>query len=316
MATASEATATAGSSGTINSKDFPDFLATNFQKVFSTLHDKVQSAGMRLYRVETDGGIDEPKFTSFVGFRTMPRSDDDSLVPWGSAIQGFDLTMQTKGYRLGYRYADRLRRVQNLPLITRIQRALITSSKDTIEEACVEPWNKAFSATVPFIAADGMNLCDTSRPLENGQGTWDNEDTSGALTQDTLEQMDINFADTTNGQGLNRGLVMARLVVPTELKRKAKELRDSDQAPEDALNSTNVYKGEFSVDVQARFTSATAWFGTCPVDDDYGLIWMWGLRPSVKAWTGDDPDVTKQRIKMEFDRGATRVHGIRGNAGT
>jgi len=315
MATASALTNTWSQVGILLPEQFPDFLETNF----SVIHDdmvKKPIQGLRLWNEKTTN-LDHVKHTSFVGFGTVPQNREADDIAMGTVIEGFNNTYTPVDYRLGFRYEDRLRRTAQYELISKIQRALITSGKDTIELHAALPFNLAFSATVPFICADGMNLCDKSRPLEDGSGTWDNEETAAALSPDSLEDMDNNFAATTNGRALKRPLIMRNLVVPRALRRKALEITKSDGNPEDNLNATNIFRGAFNVIVWDYLTSSTAWFGTVEVNEtDFQLYWYWGKKPGVKTWQdGQNVDVTMQRIAMTFVTGADRPHGLRGNAG-
>jgi hypothetical protein len=315
MATASSVTNTWSQVGIILPEQFADFLETNFGVIQDDMAN-IALQGLDMWN-EKNTSLDHEKHTAFVGFGTVPKNRDSADLALGQVIQGYDNTYTPEGFRLGYRYEDKLRRTAQYNLISKIQRALIQAGRDTIELWAALPFNLAFSATVPFICADGMNLCDKLRPLEDASGTWDNEDTAAALDVDSIEDMDNNFAGTVNGRNLKRPLRMAEVIVPRALKRKALEITQSDKNPDDNLNAKNIFKGVYTVKVWDYLTSSTAWFGRVkPNENDYQLYWYWGLEPEVKTWKdGQNIDVTIQRIKMDFTQGADRPHGLRGNAG-
>ncbi len=299
--------------GVLTPDQFPDFLETNF----SVIHENVGQApiqGLQMYSVKNTS-LDHEKHTGMVGFTTMPQNRDSEDIPMGEVIQGHDNTYTPVGYRLGYRFEDKLRRTSQYGFIGRVQRALITSSRDTIELHAVLPFNTTFgTGTAPWLCADGMYLCDDSRPREDGGTSRDNLE-SGALTESALETMDLAFAANVNGRGMKRPLSMHTLVVSRSKSRKARELLNSTLTPEDSMNAVNVYKGQYKLIVWDYLTSGY-WFGLAGDEEDQQLYWYWGVQPNVKTWTsGENTDVTIQRIKMAFTAGCDVPRGIRGSPG-
>jgi hypothetical protein len=301
--------------GTLTKEAFSDFIETNFQEIHEDLA-KSPVQGLALYNEESTN-LDHVKETGLVGLGTMPRSRDSQKLPLDAPIQGFDLSTTPETFRLAVRIEDRLRETAQYGLITKLQRALSQAARDTIEYNAALPFNSTFGSTVPFLCADGLALVDTARNLENKSGTWTNQETGAALTQNSLETMDNNFAATVNGRGLLRPLAMKNLVVPRRLRRKALELTQSDKRPEDSLNAKNVFRGAFDVIVWDYLSSATAWFGTIDMNStEYQLGWLWGAKQNIKTWAdGSNCDLFWHRIRMVFATKCYRAHGIRGNAG-
>lgn len=318
MATASALSTIGGAAGILTKEQFPDFVETNFQKVNEDLMQNPLE-GLKMYQEEVTA-LDHIKETALVGFPMMQKSRSEDKVPFAQPIQGFDSTFTPAEYRLGLRFGRRIRETGQYGLISKSQRALMESAIDSFEYDAVIPFSTAFSSTVNWLCADGMNLVDTSRPLEDKSGTWDNEESSAALSQNSLETMMINFRKTVNGRGLIRSLIMKNLIVPVNLERKAKELTGSDKAPEDSLNRINVFKNAVDVITLSRLSSTTAWFGTIDVNStNYGLRWVWGNSKggSVEHWQdGANPDVLCERIRAVWVTGCSQARGIRGSAGT
>lgn len=317
MPTASALSTIGGGASILTKEQFPDFLETNFQAVNKDLMQNPLE-GLQLYKEEVTS-LDHIKTTALVGFPMMQKNRSEEKVPFATSIQGFDNTYTPAEYRLGLRYGRRIRETAQYGLISESQRALMESAIDSFEYDAVIPFSTAFATTPRWLCADGMNLCDKVRPLEDKSGTWDNEDTAAALSQNALETMMINFQRTVNGRGLIRGLQMKKLVVPVWLARKAKELTGSEKSPEDSLNRINVFKGAVDVVVLSRLTSQTAWFGLIDTSSsNYQLKWVWGNSKGgqVETWTdGSNPDVTCQRIRAVWTNGCDSAKGIRGNAG-
>lgn len=300
--------------GVLTGEMFADFLETNFQKVNEDLMTQAIQ-GLDLYNVESTN-LDHVKHTGLVGMGTVPKSRDSENVPVDTTIQSWDQTYTPEVFRLGFPYERRVAETAQYGLISKTQRALMQASRDTIEYHAADPFNNLTDGSFAFLCADGMGLFDTSRPREDkSTGTYDNMETAAALTENSLETMDVSFAGTKNGRGLLRPLRMRRLVVPRSLRRKALELTKSDKAPEDSLNRINVFKGAVDVIVWDYLTSTTAWFGTVDKGDPtYQLYWVWGVQPSVTTWE-PTPDVTAQRIRFVFTTGADIPRGLRANVG-
>lgn len=315
MPAPSALTNTYSSPGIITKENFADFLETNFSKVNEDLMT-TKTVVSQIFPEETTN-LDHVKHTSLVGLGTMPLSRDEQELPRDTPIQGFDNTITPETRRLSIWFPESMRETAQYGLMSKMQRMLMQSARDTEEYQGAIAFNSTFGSSVPFLAADGLALVDTSRNLENGSGTWTNQETAAALTQNSLETMDNNFAATVNGRGLRRPLRMAGLIVPRALRRKALELTQSDKRPEDNLNAGNIFKGAFDVIVWDHLTSSTAWFGYVDMkSSEYQLGRMWGAKPSVLTQKhGTNPDVTLQRIRMKFADYVDRAHGIRGNAG-
>jgi len=313
MATASAKTNVYSSGQVMTPENFPEYLETQYKKVHNDLNS-VPAQGLKMYKEETTSHDYEDSL-GFAGFGTVPQNRDGDNIPFQTAIQGFSNQKRPVDYRLGFAFEARLRETAQYKLIGKIQTALSTAGRDTIQLDAVAPFNTTFSATVPFICADGMNLVDSARPREDGGSTWSNLDNAAELTENSLEAMDNSFGATVNGRGMLRPLAMKNLVVPRALRRKALELTKSTLSPEDALNATNIYSGAFKVIVWDYLTSATAWFGTVDMSNaEYQLEWLWRKKQSIKTWM-DQPDVTNQRLRMSYVTGCDSAKGIRGNAG-
>lgn len=146
------------------------------------------------------------------------------------------------------------------------------------DEAGMQVFNGGFATTEKVngyklnMYGDAVPTFSTVHPSTvPGASTQSNASSTGvALTVDAVETADINLIE----QQTDDGLPMAKggkatLVIPPALRRKAKEISDSEKSPEDANNAINVYKGTYDV-AESTFLAAsvngsdTAWFMVIP----------------------------------------------------
>jgi len=315
MATASAVKNYPSNPGVLETNQWPDILDAAFKEI---MLNKWQAPIEGLpYYVEQDTNRAYEKYSSAVGFGLVPRSGDTDNMPRADALQGYDVTITPQTYRLGALVERRLRETDQFGVINQIFGGLNESARDTIELYCALPFNTAFSTTVDWVCADGMNLCDKTRYREDNAGvTWDNEETAAALSQSSIATMRLNFRKNLNERGRKRPLRMEYISIPPDLEDTTITELKTVKKPGGALNDENflTYYG-ISYKVWHYLTSTTAWFGFAPKDSLYQLIWLWGSRPSEMDWDCGNPDTFGKRIRMVFQTGAVRPHSIRGNAG-
>jgi hypothetical protein len=272
--------------------------------------------GLKYWKVETTSRAYE-KHSYVVSGGLVPKNSDTDNLPLGTVLQGFDNTYTPVTYRLAMRIERRLRETDQFRVIDQIMTDLNQSARDTIELYAALPFNTTWDATVDWICADGMNLCDKTRYYEDkSQGTWDNDETAAAFSQAALATMRLNFRKNKNGRGLKRPLSMEKVVIPPDLEDTAIEEMKSVLKPGVGTNETNfLTRYGLSYEVWAYLTSTTAYFGFAPKDGLYELFWYWGAQPNVVDYDVGNPDVFAKRLRMIFVTGADRPHSVRSNAG-
>jgi hypothetical protein len=248
-----------------------------------------------------------------------PQSRDVDLMNWQTPIQGFDNTYTPVVYRLGMAIERRLVETDQFNVVNKQMEDLNRSARLTLELYAALPFNTAFDANVEWVCADGMNLIDSARPMEaQGEGTWSNLETSGALTQARVGTMRLNFRKNTDEFGNPAPLLMKNIAIPPDLQDTTIVNLETADQPGSSLNSTNyLTRYNLSYKVWDYLTSTTAWFGFAPMDNLYELNWYWGASPKIDIRDVErGVDVFAKRLRMVFVSGADRPHSVRGNAGT
>jgi len=317
MATPSAVTNSFSTPGALMAENFADILNVQFKDVALRVWSQPVE-GMKYWSQETSTRASE-KYSAVATGDVIPRSRDVDEYPRASAIQGFDVTITPNVYRMAMFVERRLRETDQFAVINKMFNGLNQSAKDTIELYAALPFNTTYAATADWLCGDGMLLVDKSRPYETPSlGTWDNDETVGALTQARIATMRTNFAKNKNERGFLRPLRMQKVVVPPDLEDTAITHLKSVLKPESSLNSTN-YLTQYglSYEVWNYLTSATAWFGFTAMDSLYELKWVWGASPKIDVQDVEsgNVDVFGKRVRMVFQTGCLRPHSVRGNAG-
>ena len=179
-------------------------------------------------------------------------------------------------------------------------------------------FNRALgTAGAPFLCEDGMYLLDSARPnAYKAAGTWSNLEASGAITASTIFDAQLNFRAYRDDRGQLTPQKMTHLVIRPQDEVDVWELLKSDLRPGDAMNAKNFQYGKFQYIIYDYLTAALCLF----VAADGGLtgnrnelIFGDRVAPSIETWVdGDNPDVTRQRIRGRFGMGAGRPYIWRG----
>ena len=252
------------------------------------------------------------------GGAIVPQARDVDAIPLMSVTPGFNNKYTPVEYKLGVRIGVRLRETDQFNAIDQHMADLNQSARDTLELYAALPFNTTFAATVQWVCADGLRLCDSARNRElDSAGTWSNLETPGALSQPSISTARLNMEKNRDENGFLRPLKMDQVIIPPDLQDNTIVSLMTVKKPGTNLNDDNYLTSYgISYKVWNYLTSATAWFGKAAKDDLYELFWYWGVRPGIKRYdVGNNPDVDAYRLRMVFVSGADRPMSIRGNAG-
>ena len=198
-----------------------------------------------------------------------------------------------------------------------MQTNLVESGKTAVELVMADVFNRALGTSgAPFVCEDGMYLIDAARPNANTQaGTWSNLEAASAITADSIYTAQLAFAANKDERGQLAPLMLKKLVVRPTDEKAVWEILKSDLRPSDAMNASNFQKGRFEYCVYNYMTSAQILYmaGSNGGDSKNELDFVWRKRPETTTWTdGNNPDITRQRIRFRFGVGCRRPYFWRG----
>ena len=316
---ASSQTNSVSEPGILVKENFSEVLRRNLDLVLQREWD-YDIMGSKFFNQENMDG-ENVRIGEFYGVGLVPVSRDADNVPVDEIGQGFVKTLNAITYRLAIDIEQALIEDDKLGVVGKRQTALATSAKRTVEYILADAFNRGFSSSATqFTCADGEELFSDARnnPAPGG-GTWSNLETAAALTSTSLWTMDTNFAANTDERNLLAPLDIRHLVVPKALAKKAWEITNSGQVPENAMNTAQYYNGGQAVQVHPwnYLTSSTAWFGFGCADfqDPMNELYQFWRVPATPETSDPKENVVRQWIRYRTVNGAARPHAWRGNAG-
>lgn len=300
--------------GAMLTDNYADLLNASFKEIIRNEWSEGIN-GLDFYRV-VNSDRNYEKFSAVTGTTLIPISSDEEDIPQDQPIQGYDWTVTPKTFRRKITITKQMREDNLFSDVISNQQDLAESAKLTIEYWAAKSFNAGFGTSGDFLCSDGMYLFDSGRYREDsGQASWSNLET-GALSGTSLATARVNAMKVTDGRGLIRGVNLETLLVPPDLAQKAFELNASDLRPEDAQNAKNWNKNVLNVRVWNKLTSATAWFVLGTVNRNYGLTWVWRVKPTPSSYNdGSNDDLFVQKIRFRFGQGAGIPYGLRGSTG-
>jgi len=268
--------------------------------------NKTVLQGAKFYRVETPrGGVF--KEAAYGNGVELPRKSEDSApLPAVTSVPGYTATATIETYRSSIKVERAMVEDQLSPVVRKMMSGMIRSGRLTLEYAMADKWNNITSTSTGYVGPDGVALASASHPQERREtGTWSNIETGATLTHAAFTTARTNMRKRTDEFGYVMSVFPRALVVPPDLEGKAKEIKQSEKVPENALNAKNVWRSDpWEVFVYDYLTDTNAWtlWGDVPADAK-PFIMAQKVAPSLAPLTGSDKStdiIWGQRLRMRF----------------
>ena len=147
-------------------------------------------------------------------------------------------------------------------LSTRLTKALARSMAAAKQTKGANVYNRAFTAT--YTGGDGVTLCNTAHPLQDGSTQSNRFTTASELSETSLEDALIAIAGLTDDRGIPVALQAKTLHIPRQLVFVAERLMASPYRVGTADNDVNAIVSKGMIPggyfVNHRFTNAKHWF--------------------------------------------------------
>lgn len=292
---------------------FKKALERGFDKIFKREFEATRQ-GEQLLREETTKfeKLSIQTYRQIGGLIPMNRDSDE--LPYATTGDGFGYTVQVYPFRRAIQIEQTLIETDNVGVIRGRQADLSRLAVLTIENAIADVFNRGVDDGVmtngaPVLADDGMYLCDSDRPNANPDaGTWSNLESPSAITPSSIFQAQLNARAMTGEDGELYPTYVKAIVCRPRDSKTLWEIRNAEYRPTDAMNVTNYFRynknAHFDIFIYDYLTSSNIYYLLAdPKSDDNELVLYWRVRPQLKTWTGDNPDVVKQRIRFSFGIG-------------
>lgn len=303
------AKAALGNSGadTMVAEAYVNVLARGLDKVWKRDNERPKQ-GMQFLREMTTPGMRES--ASYRTYRSaggiVGHNRDAEDIPFIVRGEGFGFSVTTYNFRQGIQIEKTLQEVDDVGVVRSLQTDLIENSDLSVELAIADIFNRGCNpSSAPVLADDGMYFIDSSRPNANpAAGTWSNEETASAITPSSIYQAQLNARAMTDENGELAPTFIKQLIIRPQDEKTVWEIQKSDYRPTDAMNAKNYLFGRFEYVVYDFLTDACIYYMVGDAKSDKNeLMFFWRVKPELKTWVGDNPDVIKQRIRFAFGLG-------------
>ena len=302
-----------GGGDVMNSASFQMALRRGLDKVWKREFEALQQ-GMQFFKEMSLSR----EYANYQTYRQIsgliPQNRDSEDIPFANTSDGFGFSVVSYNYRRGIKIEKTLQEVDDVGVARNRQNDLARGAKLTLEHAMADVFNRgvndgSMTNGSPILMDDGCYFIDSGRPNANPDGgTWSNQEATSAITPAAIFQAQINARQTKSDDGELYPLKVKAIVCRPEDSKTLWEIRNSAYRPTDAFNVNNYFKDNkdatFDVVVYDYLTAARVFYVLDnPKSDNNELYFFWRVKPEFATWVGDNPDVTKQRVRFAFGLG-------------
>jgi hypothetical protein len=263
----------------ITPKNFARSIEPIMRDKYGLTYNRWEPEYTQLYEIATSGKMYE-EHASAAGFGLVPEKGIGVAVNYSDPKEGYLGRITQTSYGLGFIVAYEMYLWAQDNRINMMPQALAESVTQSIETLAILPFDRAFNSS--YKGADGVEMCATTHPREDGGGNYSNEPTTASdMNRDSLEQMMIDLASYTDPAGLKIKPRVKKLMFGQSYYREAFEIFGSPMDPETANNTKNFTYNLYNWMISHYLTSTKAWFAV--LEGSNGLV----------NYVTRDPDFTR-----------------------
>jgi len=190
-------------------------------------------------------------------------------------IEDFKTTFAHKDYPLNIEIPKNLIADNNIPMVEHIAQGVRDSLERRMEEDAASIFINAFTASAPYLLADGVALCSNSHPLSpaDSSTTQDNLDTV-AFSYAQLKAARVAMKKFTDHNNRRMGFMADLVLMPVDLHDEAIEIINAEGKPKTADNDANAVSGTTFFDWFALDSDTNDWFVIDSNAMKRSLIWF------------------------------------------
>jgi len=241
----------------------------------------------------------------------QPWEDTGNQVNYEKIYKGFPKTYMHKKYSNGMQIERELLEDDQYSEIKKRTKALAMSVYYTRQYYGALTFNEAFNASFP--GPDGKPLCASDHPLSPTNSTqWKNADEL-TLNADNVEKVRGRMKNWTDDKGNLLAVNPDTLIVPTQLRKPALVIADSDGEPDTSDNNVNIWKGSVNVIEYDFLTDQNAWFMVDMERMKRFLVWFDRRKAQLESEKSFDTEVAKYKTVARWSSGfddATFIYGL------
>jgi hypothetical protein len=252
---------------------------------------------------------------SISGFGVMPTKDEGVSIGYDDMIQGGKKRYTFVVYGLAYRITEEAVDDELYNVFVKASQALSKSARNCVEVYSHVVLNQAFNTAYTGINT-GESLCSTSHALIRG-GTYANRPATDVdLSLTALQSAVTSFSKIVDEDNMFALITPRNLVIPPDLRFRAREILGSEKKPYTANNEVNAIRDEsIGVTESPYLTDTSAWFLMAGKGEHDLNVWW---RKKLRLEQGEDFDTgdMKNKAVQRFVSGFGDWRGIYGSSGS
>jgi hypothetical protein len=274
-----------------------------------------------------EGAKSEPVWKQYLEEKTTDKKyfDDLELVSpglWSETDEGADIDLDDYSQGVKQRYEakklakrliipEELEEDSQYPEIYDATRLLRQTCDQTQDYDAVEVLNDAFAGTLKT-TGDAVAYCSASHVIRGG-GVVSNIISPALSISNTAVQAMLIIAEKMPGtNGFITSVKGTKLVGPTNLKWRAREVLKSEKKDDTANNAINALKGDMGEYVGVpHMSSTTNWFMKTNVMR--GAMWFWKRKPRFRQSNEFTNEVKVFTGSARWDKGVTNFRTFVGS---
>lgn len=239
-----------------------------------------------------------------IGIDMWEQFENTNNVAQADFDRGYKTTFTPKEFSVELQIRRKLLEDSNWEEIRNPAMALGDSAKLKREVDAASVFNNAFTASAPYLGADGVALCSDSHPNgPDNTGTTQDNNFALALTKDNVKTIREAMMAFTDDKGSKVAVTPSVLLVPPGLEDEAIEITKSLLDPNSANNTVNPQAGRFSVLTWHYLTDSNAWFMIDPMLAKMNLRWFNRVPLSISPKVEDKTLVATWIAYMRYSYG-------------
>lgn len=293
---------------------FAALLAPGLKKVFFETYAMWPEEYTKINNVDTSERAFEQD-TAVAGLGQVPQKNENDPIVYDDPIQGAIVTYTHVIFGLGFRVTKKMVQDDLYNVMNRMSRALSRGSRQTIELQGVSVYNDSILATPLILGQDGLGLIHTAHVLIGG-GTYANRPAVDAqLSLTSIQAAILSFEKLVDERGLNIMKRPTTLLIPSDLKFRARELLKTEKKPDTTDNNVSPIADDgLGFMVNHFLSSASAWWMVSS-PEEMDVKFYWRQKPNFEDSDDFDTKAAKFSVDFRLSTGFTDWRGVYGTSG-
>ena len=241
------------------SDNWQELMLPILRRIFDKHKKKMKDYLPVIFNVETSTkALEQHLGVGSLGLMT-PWDESGRQVAYEDIHKGYLATYRHRKYSKGLEVERELPEDDQFGEIKKRVKTLVRTVYYTRQFYAASVFNNAFSNA--FAGPDGVALCSANHPFSpENAATYSNANTALQLNADNVENVRNLMVNWRDDKGNLLAITPDTLIVPSNLRKPAMVIADTDKEPDTADNNVNIWHGSLDVIEWPYLTNPNAWF--------------------------------------------------------